>query len=247
MSSSDNHDDHTGPIKTPKQVLWVSVLSFVLPVFIIIGLVSFVTSDYKTAAGSDLSEDAVAARITKVGTVEIRDTNAPARTGEQIYQMQCAACHATGAAGAPKFADAAAWGPRLGQGLAALTNSAMKGKNAMPAQAGGDASDAEIAKAVVYMANAGGGKFTEPAAAPAGKIDGAALYKQTCAACHDAGVSGAPKLGDKAAWAPRLAQGQDGLTASAIKGKNAMPAKGGSAYSDEEMKAVVAFMTQNAK
>jgi cytochrome c5 len=66
-----------------------------------------------------------------------------------------------------------------------------------------------------------------------------ALYTNVCAACHIAGVANAPKLGDKAAWAPRLTAGIDGLTASVIKGKGVMPAKGGAATaSDAEIKAV---------
>jgi cytochrome c5 len=74
-----------------------------------------------------------------------------------------------------------------------------------------------------------------------------ALYTQVCLACHVAGVAGAPKLGDKVAWAPRLALGIDGLTASAIKGKGAMPAKGGSTASDAEIKAVVTYMVNSVK
>jgi cytochrome c5 len=74
-----------------------------------------------------------------------------------------------------------------------------------------------------------------------------ALYTQLCQTCHAAGVAGAPKLGDKAAWAPRLALGVDGLTASAIKGKNAMPPKGGSTATDAELKAVVAYMVSTVK
>ncbi len=66
-------------------------------------------------------------------------------------------------------------------------------------------------------------------------------------ACHAAGVAGAPKFGDKAAWAPRLGAGVDGLTASVIKGKGAMPPKGGSGASDAEIKAAVEFMTAAAK
>ena len=66
-------------------------------------------------------------------------------------------------------------------------------------------------------------------------------------ACHAAGVAGAPKFGDKAAWAPRLALGVDGLTASVIKGKNAMPPKGGSSASDAEIKAAVEYMTAAVK
>ncbi|MBY0468499.1 MAG: c-type cytochrome, partial [Burkholderiaceae bacterium] len=74
-----------------------------------------------------------------------------------------------------------------------------------------------------------------------------ALYTQVCAVCHGAGIAGAPKLGDKAAWAPRLAQGIDGLTANAIKGKNAMPPRGGSQGSDADIKAVVTYMANAAK
>jgi cytochrome c5 len=62
-----------------------------------------------------------------------------------------------------------------------------------------------------------------------------------------AGLAGAPKLGDKAAWSPRLALGIDGLTASAIKGKNAMPPKGGSAASEAEIKGVVSYMVNSVK
>lgn len=74
-----------------------------------------------------------------------------------------------------------------------------------------------------------------------------ALYASACAGCHASGAAGAPKLGDKAAWAPRLAVGIDGLTASAIKGKGIMPARGGSQGSDAEIKEVVAYMVNNSK
>ena len=158
------HDeDHTGPIKTPQQLLLAVLYSFVLPIFLIIGLVYFVTSGNKPAAGAVNVEKATAERIQKVGAVEIRDANREMKTGEQVFTAQCSACHATGAAGSPKFGDASAWGPRIKTGFDSLLNSALHGKNAMGAQGGGDFSDYEIARAVVYMANAGGGKFDEPA------------------------------------------------------------------------------------
>ena len=163
-NSHDQHEAHTGPIKSPKQLVWASIASFVLPVFIIIGLVYFVTSGNKEAPGSSDAERALATRIQKIGTVEVRDANRPLKAGEEVYKAQCAACHNAGAAGAPKFADAAAWGARLKQGLDTLVNSALKGKGAMGAQAGGDFTDTEIARAVVYMANSAGGKFEEPKA-----------------------------------------------------------------------------------
>jgi cytochrome c5 len=68
-----------------------------------------------------------------------------------------------------------------------------------------------------------------------------------CSACHATGVAGAPKVGDKAAWAPRVAQGIDTLTASAIHGKGAMPPKGGSSASDVDIKTVVSYMVSAAK
>lgn len=284
--SDHAHDSHTGPIKTPAQLLWTSFFFFVAPVFVIIGLVYYVTSDTKPAAGAVDPELATAMRIQKIGSVELRDANRPLATGEAVYTAQCSACHATGAAGAPKFGDAAAWAPRIATGYEALLNSALKGKNAMGAQGGGAFSDVEIGRAVVHLANAAGGKFAEPqapaaadaAAAPAAEAApaaapaaapvaapaaapvaapaaaavpvagaGEALYKQACSVCHAAGVAGAPKFGDKAAWSARVGLGLDGLTASAIKGKNAMPPKGGSTASDADIKAAVEYMLTAVK
>ncbi len=164
MSDNSHEEAHTGPIKNPKQLLWASIFAFVVPVFIIIGLVHYVTSGNKPAAGAVNSEKAVAERLQKVGAVEIRDANRPLKSGEDVYKAQCAACHATGAAGSPKFQDAAAWGPRIKTGFDALVNSALKGKGAMAPQGGGDHSDVEVARAVAFMANAGGAKFDEPKA-----------------------------------------------------------------------------------
>lgn len=162
-STAPVHDEaHTGPIKNPKQLLIAVLFSFVVPVFIIIGLVYAVTTENKPAAGAVNLEKATAERIQKVGTVEIRSANREMKTGEQVFAAQCSACHTAGAAGAPKLGDAAAWGPRIKTGFDALLNSALKGKGAMGAQGGGDFADYEIARAVVHMANAGGAKFEEP-------------------------------------------------------------------------------------
>jgi len=162
MSNQHHEEDHTGPIKTPKQLLLAVLYSFVLPVFIIIGLVAYVTSGNKPQAGASNEPEAIAARIQKVGAVEIKDANRAARSGEDVFKAQCSACHATGAAGSPKFGDAGAWGARIGKGYDALLTSALKGKGAMGPQSGGDFEDFEIGRGVVYMANAAGGKFTEP-------------------------------------------------------------------------------------
>jgi cytochrome c5 len=174
---SDTHEEaHTGPVKNPAQLLWASIAAFVVPVFIIIGLVYYVVSDAKPAGSNQADamalggvteqarEKALAGRIQKVGAVEIRDANRALKAGEEVYKAQCAACHAAGAAGAPKFGDAGAWAARIKTGYDALLNSALKGKGAMGAQAGGDFEELEIARAVVYLANNGGAKFAEPKA-----------------------------------------------------------------------------------
>ena len=174
MSASHDHDHddaHTGPIKTPKQLAWAVLFAFVVPIIVIIMLANYVTTDTKPAAGTGAFEpQSVAARIAPVAHVEVKDVNdvASMKTGEQVFQAQCSACHATGAAGAPKLGDAAAWGPRIKSGFDALVHSALKGKGNMGPQGGGDFSDFEVSRAVVYMANQGGAKFDEPKmAAPA--------------------------------------------------------------------------------
>jgi cytochrome c5 len=168
MSDPQEHDaPHEGPIKTPKQLIWTVVASFVVPIAIIVLLVNFVATGGKAGAGSDaMTAEAVAQRIQPVGVVMLKDASAVValRTGEQVYTAQCTACHAAGLAGAPKSGDEAAWAPRLKTGYEALLTSALKGKGAMAAQGGGEFSDFEIGRAVVYMANKAGGKFDEPKA-----------------------------------------------------------------------------------
>lgn len=169
MSAAPHDDDHEpnheGPIRTPKQLIIAVIFAFVVPIGIIVLLASYVGSAQKLSPGSDgLQAEPTAERIAPVGKVEVKDaTDASAlKSGEDVFKAQCAACHAAGVAGAPKFGDAAAWGPRIGAGFEALLGSALKGKGAMGAQGGGDFSDVEIGRAVVYMANAGGAKFEEP-------------------------------------------------------------------------------------
>ena len=163
---TEHEANHEGPIRTPKQLIVAVVASFVVPIVVIIMLANYVDFGGKTGAGSDgMSAEAVAKRIQPVGSIVLKDASAPVvlKTGEQVYTAQCAACHASGAAGAPKFGDAAAWGPRIKTGYEALLTSALKGKGAMGAQGGGEISDLEIGRAVVHIANQGGAKFDEPA------------------------------------------------------------------------------------
>ena len=308
MSDTTQGEAHTGPIRTPGQLLLAVFFSFIIPVFAIIGLVYYVVSANKPA-GAQLAENFVLGgvdvgdrdkgvmfRIQKIGSVEIRDANRPLKAGEEVYKAQCSACHTAGVAGAPKIGDIAAWSTRIQTGFETRVKSALAGKGAMPPQGGGDFDDVEIARAVAYMANTAGAKYAEPqrpaadaaataqapaaavaavpaaamavaapataapapapAAAPAAAVPmavtqvaggGEALYKQACAACHVAGVANAPKLGDKAAWAPRIQQGVPMLVQSVIKGKGAMPPKGGSTASDAEIRAAVEYMVGASK
>ncbi|MDB5871629.1 MAG: putative Cytochrome c [Ramlibacter sp.] len=191
MSDSTQEEAHTGPIKTPQQLLLAVFFSFVVPVFAIIGLVAYVVAENKPsgstqaeshALGGVSSQDldkGVAERIRKVGSVEIRDANRPLKSGEDVFKAQCTTCHTPGAAGAPKFGDAAAWGARIRTGFDSLVHSALKGKGAMPAQGGGDFDDVEVARAVAYMANAGGAKFAEPKAPTAAATTAAASSAAT--------------------------------------------------------------------
>ena len=168
-------EDHTGPIKNPKQLLIAVFFSFVVPIFAIIGLVYYVVSDAKPAAGTVNMEKSIAQRLQKVGSVEIRDANRELKGGDAVYNAQCTTCHAAGVAGAPKFGDVALWAPRIKTGYEALLTSALKGKGAMAAQGGGDFEDVEIGRAVVYMANAAGAKFEVPKAAAVAPADAPAV------------------------------------------------------------------------
>jgi len=152
--------------KTPRQLITAVVLAFTVPVIIILLLVDLVTSATKIAAGSDaMHPEAIAQRIKPVAGFSLVDANAPkvARTGQQIYESTCSACHGAGVAGAPKFGEAGAWVPLIASGLDAMLKVALEGKGAMPARGGNPGlSDLEVERAVVYMANHAGGSFAEP-------------------------------------------------------------------------------------
>lgn len=85
-----------------------------------------------------------------------------------------------------------------------------------------------------------------PQGAPAGNRSGEELYKAVCSACHDAGVAGAPKIGDKTAWAQHIAEGLDGMLQMATTGIRAMPPKGGSDATQEELKRAIVYMTNKS-
>ena len=182
MSDNLHEEAHNGPIKNPKQLLLAAFYAFVVPIFVIIGLVIYVASGNKPAEGAANPELAIESRIQKVGLVEIKDANRALVAGELVYKTQCAACHSVGAAGAPKFADASAWALRIKTGYEALLNSALVGKGAMGAQGGGDYEDTEIGRAVVHMANAAGAKFAEPQRPVVAGAEGAAAVDNPAAA-----------------------------------------------------------------
>ena len=85
------------------------------------------------------------------------------------------------------------------------------------------------------------------APAASGPRDGATIYNTVCGACHNTGAAGAPKIDDKATWAPRVAQGKAALITSVTNGKGAMPPKGGATLSDDEIKGVVDYVLSKVK
>lgn len=204
---------HGAPIKTPGQLIAVVIASFVIPIAIIVLFATYANHAFRTGAGTDgLSDEAVAKRIAPLAQVDIKDANAPRvyKTGEEVYKAVCVTCHGTGAAGAPKFGDAAAWAPRIAAGYDEVLHLALTGKGAMPPRGGtnpDDYSDYEIARTVVYMANQGGAKFAEPAqpAANAAPASGAAAASapgasdaaaNSQAAAAMAAIAALPKAGE---------------------------------------------------
>ena len=177
---------HASLIKTPKQLIVVVLLAFLIPVIGIVMIASFATGGLKVDSRSaDASATAVAERLKPVGSVVIGEV--PAR-----------------AAGAQP-----------------------------------------VGATPVVQSTSGGTVETATAGGPGA---GKKLYDTVCMACHAAGIAGAPKTGDKTAWKPRIATGKEALYHSAVKGKNAMPAKGGLAsVPDADVKAAVDYMVSQAK
>jgi len=188
---------HGAPIKTPGQLIAAVIAGFAVPIIIIVLLAYYVDNSTRTGAGTDsLSEAEVTARIKPIAQVEIRDANAPRvyKTGEEVYKAVCSACHASGAAGAPKFTNTADWAPRISQGFDTLLHTALAGKGAMPPRGGtspDDYSDFEIARAVAYMANNSGASFPEPAQPASGAASASAGAGASAATAGAGGASDA--------------------------------------------------------
>lgn len=168
------------------------------------------------------------------------------RSGKAVYDATCASCHAKGDKGAPRVGDHGAWSKLAEQGLSGLTDQALKGIRNMPPHGGNlKLSDDEIKRAVTYMVNQSGGKWTEPVAKqePAKERSGETVVAGQCKECHEKGVKGAPKIGDQQAWLPRMKQGMDTLVRSAINGHGGMPARGGQAnLTDNEIRNAISYM-----
>lgn len=295
-------EEHGNFIKTPKQLVIVMVLAFVVPVMFIILLSQLMTGDKKMRP--DEQPTALAERIKPIGELAIAGPKV-LLTGDKVYETVCQTCHAAGLAGAHKLGDKAAWVKVIAQGQATSVAHAISGIRAMPPRGGNsDLTDEEVAGGVVYMVNQAGANWkapdlkapavapaqaaatpapapatapiataaapapaavpAAPAAAPApaaptaaaaaptqaaaagGK--GKAVYDTTCMVCHAGGIAGSPKFGDKAVWAPRIQTGIEALYNSALKGKNAMPPKGGNlSLPDADVKAAVDYMVAQAK
>ena len=161
-------NEHGNLIKSPKQLIIMVFASFFVPLIIILLLMVFVNNGKRGESTATTEQ-----LIKPVAQLNFKDASGPKelQTGEQVYKAVCSSCHATGAAGAPKMGDAGAWAPRIAKGYDSLLTSVLKGKGAMPARGGSspaDISDYELGRAVVYMANASGGKLPEPKA-PAAK------------------------------------------------------------------------------
>ncbi len=205
---NESHDQHTSPIKTPKQLLMVVIAAFLVPIIGISLLAALITSGSKIDLNSSaMSDEAVAKRLQPIGEVVVADTAKGVDTAGAV-ETAASATRAGSPATAPAKTPEAA---------------------AVPAKS-----------AAAPEANAGSAKPR----ADAGK----SVYEVYCVACHASGVANAPKFGDKAAWAPRIQTGIDTLYASALKGKGAMPPKGGNvSLPDADVKAAVDYLVSQAK
>jgi cytochrome c551/c552 len=221
-------DEHTSFIKTPKQLAIVVLLAFAVPISLIVLLSQLVTG--MLPAGKSDDEKNALMRIQPFGQLAIAEIGpAPgSRTGEQVFQAVCKTCHEAGIAGAPKFGDKAAWATPIKQGFNVLIQHAINGLQqngkVMPPKGGNaDLTDTEVARAVAFMANAGGAAFKEPAApaapaAPAPVASASPSPIASAAAATPVAAAPAPAPVPTAAAAP--AGALDQKSAEAMMQKN---------------------------
>lgn len=295
MSVTDNqpkpetNDDQLGSVKHPLRIFMTAIFAFLIPIGALILILEYATNEFRQGGTArKLDYEAVVERIQPVARVafEAVEEEGELKTGEEVYNMTCATCHADGVAGAPKFGDEGEWAPYIETGYETLLEVALHGKGAMPAKGGNTSlDDLEVERAMVYMANAAGADYAEPGEDGADEAQAAAdepestevavadeevtevaaadgdefaatdeqlqigeeLYKASCFACHDAAVAGAPKFGSAEAWQPYIDTGLDAMLQVAIEGKGAMPPRGASTASDEELKAAILYMVAETK
>lgn len=204
---------------------------------------------------------------------EFAATDEQLAIGEELYKSSCFACHDAAVAGAPLFGSAEQWQPYVDTGLDAMLEVAINGKGAMPPRGASSASDDELKAAILYMVAANQSESDDTAATdePASEADevaesteaaadgdefaatdeqlavGEQLYKSSCFACHDAAVAGAPLFGSAEQWQPYVDTGLDAMLEVAINGKGAMPPRGASSASDDELKAAILYMISENK
>lgn len=295
MSMTDNqpkpeiNDDQLGTVKHPLRIFLTAIFAFLIPIGALILILEYATNELRQGGTArKLDHEAVIERIQPVARLafEVIEEEGELKTGEEVYNMTCATCHADGVAGAPKFGDEGEWAPYIETGYETLLEVALHGKGAMPAKGGNTSlDDLEVERAMVYMANAAGANYAEPGEDGADEAQAAAdepestevavadeevtevaaadgdefaateeqlqigeeLYKASCFACHDAAVAGAPKFGSAEAWQPYIDTGLDAMLQVAIEGKGAMPPRGASSASDDELKAAILYMVAETK
>ena len=164
---SDHHYDF------PKTTVTQFVLALLgglfapgLVIFMIVKMVLGIQAAHLVDTDPVVAAAKVVERVQPVAEVNVADASGGPhvdKPGEQVVKEVCSACHATGALGAPKIGDSAAWGPRLPQGYDTLVKHAIEGIRTMPARGGNpDLTDTEVAGAVAYMANQAGANFKAP-------------------------------------------------------------------------------------
>lgn len=250
----------------------------VLGILVVIAIVFYfvahlvVDDDEEMLAENPMMAELIEKNIAPVGQVRTTDdapvaetvvvASGQARSGQTVYESSCLACHGAGVAGAPKTGDQEAWTSRAAQGVAVLLEHVVAGFNAMPPKGTcADCSDSELKAAVAYMlgesgVDVAGSESGESSPAPepeadagaAGAVSGEQIVQTACFSCHGTGAAGAPKIGDKEAWAPRVAQGEETLLTNAINGLRAMPPRGACMNcTDDDLKAAIEFMVSQSQ
>ncbi|TAM83318.1 MAG: cytochrome c5 family protein [Candidimonas sp.] len=225
MSSTEEHNDtetHQSFIKTPRQLITVVVLAFLVPIVIIIMLTHMVAASFHLNVGSDASSPAsILSRIKPVATLKLVEPG-------------------TAAAASAQTATVAAAAPAPAASVPAASVPATPAPAAAPAQPSKKAAPANAAPATVAAIP---GLPADAATNP----EGEKLYKTVCFACHAAGVLGAPTFGSMEKWAPFIKTGLNTMVEHAIHGIGAMPPRGGSQATDAQMRAAVEYMVAHAK